>query len=161
MVIVSDTSPVSNLLRIGNLDLLPRLYGRIKVPSMVWSELMVLKRRGHDVSALENADWLEIKTPAQREYVIKLSATIDPGEAEAIVLAHELDADLLIIDEKDGRKAAQREGLEIVGTLGILLEAKRREFIPLVAPLMYALREKARFRISQALFEEVICLAGE
>jgi len=161
MVIVSDTSPVSNLLRIGNLDLLPQLYGRIIIPSMVWSELMVLKRLGCDVSALENADWLEIKTPAQAEYVIVLSATLDPGEAEAIALAKEFDADLLIIDEKDGRMVAQREGLEIVGTLGILLEAKRRKIIPLVAPLMSALQDQARFRINQALFKEVLRLAGE
>lgn len=161
MVIVSDTSPVSNLLRIGALNLLPQLYGRVVIPSMVWSELMVLKKLGHDISSLENAGWLEIKSPGRPLYATELSTMLDPGEAEAISLALELGADLLIIDEKDGRLAAMREGLEIVGTLGILLEAKRREIIPLVTPLLYALREQARFRIGQALFEDVIRLAGE
>ncbi len=161
MVVISDTSPISNLFRIGMIQLLPILYGKVIVPTMVWKEVSVLQKLGHDISELTKATWLEIKSPSQSGVEYILQDDLDAGEAEAIALAQEIGADLLIIDEKTGRAVAQREGLCIIGTLGILLEAKQKNQITLIEPLMNDLRTKARFRISPALFEEVLRLAGE
>jgi predicted nucleic acid-binding protein len=161
MVIVSDTSPLSNLFRIGMLHLLPDLYGSVVVSKTVWQELLILEKLGHDISELTHAAWLDIQSPSVSSIPFLLNDDLDPGEAEAIALAKEIGADLLIMDEKSGRAVAQREGLSIIGTLGILLEAKKQQRIAMVKPVMLDLQTKARFRISPALFQEVLRLAGE
>ncbi len=161
MVVVSDTSPVSNLFRIGMLHLLPDLYGSVVIPKTVWQELLVLEKLGHDISDLIHADWLDIQNPSASSTLFILNDDLDPGEAEAIALAKEIGAELLIMDEKTGRAVAQREGLAIIGTLGILLEAKKQKHLASVAPVMLDLQRKARFRISPALFQEVLRLAEE
>ncbi|MEO6037934.1 MAG: DUF3368 domain-containing protein [Saprospiraceae bacterium] len=161
MVVISDTSPVINLLRIGKLHLLTALYGKIVIPTMVWHELVALQRLGYDLSELTNAPWLEVKSSSSSDFLSKLKDELDPGEAEAIALAKEISADLLIIDEKAGRSAARREGLEIIGILGILLEAKHRGLIDLIKPILEDLIQIARFRISPALFAELVQVASE
>lgn len=161
MVIVSDTSPISNLFRIGMLHLLPDLYGTVVIPKTVWQERLVLEKLGHDISELTHATWLDIRSPSTSSLSLLLNDDLDPGETEAIALAREIGADLLIMDEKTGRAIAQREGLSIIGTLGILLEAKKQKHLDLVAPVMLDLQATARFRISPALFQEVLRLAGE
>lgn len=161
MVVISDTSPISNLLRVSKLHLLTEIYGEVVIPSIVWSELAVLQRQGHDISQLSNATWLEVRSPSPSDFLAKLKMELDPGEAEAIALAKEISADLLIIDEKAGRDVAHREGIAIIGILGILLEAKHRGLIDSVKSVIEDLRQVARFRISPVLFEEVLRLAGE
>lgn len=161
MVVISDTSPISNLLRIGRLHLLAAIYGKVVVPNTVWSELSILQQQGQDIFELTNSAWLEVRSPSPSDFLTNLKSELDPGEAEAIAIAIEIGADLLIIDEKAGRTVAHREGLEIIGILGILLEAKHRGLIDLVKPVMEDLRQVARFRMSPILFEEVLRLAGE
>ena len=121
----------------------------------------MLEKLGHDISGLAHATWLDIQSPSISSIPFLLNDDLDPGEAEAIALAKEIGADLLIMDEKSGRAVAQREGLAIIGTLGILLEAKKQKHLDLVAPVMLDLQATARFRISPALFQEVLRLAGE
>lgn len=123
--------------------------------------MLVLEKLGHDISELTHAAWLDIQSPLTSSIPFLLNDDLDPGEAEAIALAKEIGAELLIMDEKSGRVVAQREGLSIIGTLGILLEAKRQKHLDLVAPVMLDLQTKARFRISPALFQEVLRLASE
>lgn len=143
------------------LHLLPDLYGTVVIPKTVWQEMLVLEKLGHDISELTHAAWLDIQSPLTSSIPFLLNDDLDPGEAEAIALAKEIGAELLIMDEKSGRVVAQREGLSIIGTLGILLEAKRQKHLDLVAPVMLDLQTKARFRISPALFQEVLRLASE
>lgn len=161
MVVVSDTSPVSNLFRIGKLHLLPDLYSEILIPKMVWQELLVLEKIGYDIAEIRRAEWLTVKDTSSSGIKFILNDDLDPGEAEAIALAKEIGADLLVIDEKHGRSVAQREGLSVIGTLGIILEAKSQNLLTTVAPIMVELQTSARFRISPALFQEVLLLAGE
>ena len=89
-----------------------------------------------------------------------LEATLDRGEA-AIALALELTADLILLDERDGRSAAERAGLHVTGVLGVLLRAKEEGQIPLVKPEMNALRVRARFFLSPRLEQNILEIAGE
>jgi uncharacterized protein len=92
---------------------------------------------------------------------IQLLAEIDKGEAEAIALSVELDADFLLIDEQKGRQVAERLGIKITGIIGVLIQAKQKKIIPKVKPFMERLRNEADFRINPKLFDDVIRLLKE
>ena len=90
-----------------------------------------------------------------------LSDVLDPGEAEAIILAEEINADLLIIDEKAGRKIANQLGLPVIGLLGILIQLKRKSVIEEVKPLLDQLIDEAGFRVSGSLYERDLLAVSE
>ena len=161
MIVVSDTSPLSNLFIIQRLDLLEKLYGRIIVPEAVMTELLELENRGIDLSPVKNARWIEVVKINERHEVNKLLDDLDLGEAEAIVLAETLHADWLLIDETKGRNIAKLHGLHIVGLLGILLLAKEKGYTPSVKLLLDDLIAKAKFRVGDELYQKVILTAGE
>jgi predicted nucleic acid-binding protein len=160
-MVVSDTSPISSLFRIGQLTLLQELYFEVVIPLKVWEELLVLADSGHDLSALSDAVWLRVESTPPSVLLDQLKRTLDPGEAEAIALAKSLPAKLLLIDEKAGRQAAKMEGIPITGLLGVVLEAKSLGLIPLVKPILNQLIEDAKFRIARDLYWEIIELASE
>ncbi len=163
MIIVSDTSPISNLVLVGHIHLLPDIFGTIIIPKPVHAELLA-NGPSHPVTQLaQSADWLEIRTVTDIAAVAKLEQerNLDSGEAHAIVLASELNARQLLIDERLGRTEAQRLGLSIVGILGVLLLAKQRQLITDVRPVMDALINQANFRIRSRLYEDVLRRAGE
>jgi len=128
MIVVADTSPLNYLIQIECDRLLPQLYGRIVAPSAVMQELG--DPRAPAVVSLwltHVPQWLEIRLsscPPDSEL-----AHLGQGEREAIQLSEELSADLLLIDERDGRQEAKRRGLRTTGTLGVLLSAGERGFI--------------------------------
>ena len=161
MIIISDTSPIINLAIIGYLDLMPKLYNEIVIPKAVFDEI-VLKGEGLPGSfEIKNAHWVSVATCQNESLLSKLLNELDQGEAEAIVLALELKADRILIDEVNGREVATRLHLQTLGLLGILLEAKSNYLIPSVKPLMDALRTKARFFIHQSLYNQVLKIAKE
>lgn len=126
MIVVSDTSAISALIKIGQVELLYRLYGRVIVPSAVWAELTILDiRYGYDLSTL-NEDWFEVVSIRNHELFKQYLSVLDEGESEALVLTQELNADLLLIDEMKGRKVAESIGIRYTGVLGILLSAKSK-----------------------------------
>lgn len=162
MIVVSDTSPVSSLYIIGQLQLLPAIFGRIIIPEQVWTELLVLESDfGYDLSIFKTASWLDIRVADDITEVARLHRFLDAGESEAIVLAKELHADYLLIDELEGREAAIQEGLKTIGVLGVFIQAKSAGLIPFVRPLMDDLRAKARFHIHEKLYKAVLQQAGE
>jgi predicted nucleic acid-binding protein len=161
MLVVSDTSPVSTLFAIGKLGLLRDLFGVVVIPSMVLAELSRLKEFGYDISEIEEAHWLIVHTAQDTTAVKNLSNQLDPGESEAIVLAQELRADFLLIDERKGRKVANTLGFKTVGVLGILLEAKKQKLVFEVAPLLDEIQNVAGFYLGESLRREVLLLAGE
>lgn len=136
MIIVSDTSPISNLLRIGQLSILKNLYSCVIIPQRVYQELRELTKFGIDFTLIESADWIKTQVILDQVLALTLLSELDPGEAEAIVLAIELKADRLLIDERIGRKIAKRYGLNITGLLGILVAAKQNSLIPEIKPLL-------------------------
>ena len=106
-------------------------------------------------------EWLEICHTEDLSDVARLQVFLDAGESKAIVLAKELHADFLLIDEKDGRNAATDEGLKVIGVLGVLIRAKSAGLVPKVRPLLENLRTKAQFRIHEQLFYQVLQHVGE
>lgn len=161
MIVISETSPISGLFLIGQLELLPQLFGRVIIPQTVADELEQLSLFGHDTSAILNREWLSISPVLGFEKLKKLRDQLDPGEAEAIALAQELNADFLLIDEVKDRQIAVTEGLRVIGVLGVLLQAKKVGLVQSIQSLMDELRSKARFRISPALYQAVLLEAGE
>ncbi|MEK7256196.1 MAG: DUF3368 domain-containing protein [Bacteroidota bacterium] len=162
MIIVSDTSPISNLFKIGRLDLLRQVFGKVILPQAVMTELLELEKRGIDLSPIKNAEWIEIKAVQEQAKVqVFLAKMIDEGESEAIVLAKELAADFLLIDEALGRKIAESEGLKVIGLLGVLRDAKKLGYLSEIKPIIQELRQTARFRLSEALIQLILTEAGE
>lgn len=155
MIIVADTSPILNLDVIGRLDLLHRLFGEIIIPPAVDSEL-----RAEPYGFVPPA-WLAVRAPAAHDRILGLLGSLDRGEAEAIVLASEIRADFILIDERRGRAAATRHGLRSLGLLGVLLLAKRQRLIAKVTPVLDSLRDSAGMWIAASLRERVLRDAGE
>jgi predicted nucleic acid-binding protein len=158
MLIVSDTSPITNLLQIGHLDLLKQVFGQVVIPKTVYEELGELPQQQ---LFIDGQSWLTVLAARSQEVISSLTEELDPGEAEAIALALEIKADYLVIDELKGRHKAELLGLKIVGLLGVLIQAKQAGYIQAVEPLLIALREKAGFRIHHALYKRVLQLAVE
>ena len=146
------------LISVPKLDLLRQLYQKIIIPPSVFSELAFLDNQK---SLLEKEDWIELRELNSLSRMPALLERVDRGEAEAIVLALELKADLLLIDEQTGRGVAEEYGLKITGVLGILVKAKREGLIPEVKTCMEKLRDVAGFRIHPKLFEQVLSAIGE
>ena len=163
MLVVSNTSPICNLAIIGRLDLLQTRFAQIRIPTAVKLELDRLS----DAEALKAVQqgfadgWIKPEILRDRNVAQVLEASLDPGEAEAIALALELSADLILLDERDGRAAADRLGLRVTGVLGLLLRAKQDGQIQTVKPEVEALRTRARFFVSPRLEEQILAIDGE
>lgn len=161
MIVVSNTSPLTNLAAIGLFHLLHDLYGQILVADGVWAELNAYNQAWPGSDNVANASWVEQHTPQNLQVITALRRDLDQGEAETIALAMELGADLVLLDEQDGRYAAQRFGLKVIGVLGILLEAKSKGLIEQTKPYLDALRQQAGFYIQEKLYQHVLKMAGE
>jgi len=156
--VVCNTSPILSLLKIRQLDLLRALYGQIIVPHAVWQEMEAGRKKAYyyDLTLLP---WIEIRS-VEQPAVIAAFNTLDLGEAEVLVIAQEISADLVIIDETIGRAYAHRLGLTLTGTLGILLKAKQQGLVPVIKPLLEALRSQGVW-LSDRVVQDVLLLAGE
>lgn len=125
MVVISDTSVLNYLVLIGAQELLPRLFGHVIVPGAVWRELQVMAAPAPVKHwAINQPRWVEIKQPAAAPD--KSLAHLDEGEREAILLAEELGAELLLVDESAARREAVKRNLAVSGTLGILDRAAEK-----------------------------------
>lgn len=163
MIIISDTSPLSNLALVDCLFLLKEIYKTVVIPQAVADELSNAEGEDQRITAVLSLDWVEVRPSTNLQLIAELrnDYLLDRGEAEAIALALEINADELLIDERLGRREATRRGLSITGVLGILLVAKHRGLIPLVRPVMDALIAEAGFRVSQDLYVNILKTAGE
>jgi len=148
----------------GWLEWMPLRWGEVHVPGMVWTELQRRSVRG-DWEKLEDAccqGWLRVTAVTDTVAVAALGAMdLHPGECEAIILAAELQATCLIIDERDGRRAAMGKCLPITGTVGMVLWAKFHGFIPSARQAMVELRRRANFFLHDGLIEHIAREAGE
>lgn len=155
---VCDTTPIICLLKIGKLDLLRSLYGSIAIPEAVLSEVEQGREKGY-YQNLNSVEWVHILPLQNKELMTGLSG-LDAGEAEAIALAIETEAPLIILDEKLGRERAKAHGLKVTGTLGVLLRARCEGLIDRLAPLLFELMEKDVW-LDGRLVSEVLRRAGE
>lgn len=161
MIVVSNTSPLVNLAAVGQLDLLQRLYDTVVIPQSVHDEIVIAGAGQPGAIEVATLDWIETRQVAGRNLVASLQLELDDGEAEAIALAVELKADLILLDERKGRVIAARLGLRFIGLLGMLVEAKHRSLISAVRPIMNDLIGKAGFWIGQELYDYILQVAGE
>lgn len=129
MIVVADTSPLRYLILIGEIELLPRIYDEVIISDGVLSEL----KNDNTPEAVRDfiidlPDWVKV---GHLEYPLDASLTnfLDLGESESIQLAEQLHADLLLIDERKGRAVAKQRGLNIIGTIGILLIAEQKGWV--------------------------------
>ena len=153
MIVVSDTSVITNLIQLGQLPLLKELFGHIIIPQKVFNELARIPRQ---IEIINEKAWMEVRQITDEAHFKKLTSTLDPGEAEAIVLAIELKADALLIDEKKGRRIAQKYGITITGLLGVLIEAKAENLIKEVKPILDRLIFEMGFMISPKLYQNIL-----
>lgn len=156
--VVSNTTPLIALSKISKTELLKSIYGEIIIAKGVFEEYESGKDKDFytDLSGLKWIKIVEIKDKEALEYLIDL----DKGEAESIVLANEIEADLLIIDELRGRELARLMGLNITGTIGVLLKAKEENLIQTALPFIFELIEKGIW-INENLIQYVKEIAQE
>jgi predicted nucleic acid-binding protein len=159
-VVISDTSPVRALAHLGHLDWLQRLFNRVVLPPAVAGELLS-PPAGLPAVNVRAHSFLTVQVPANAARVAGLQSILDIGEAEAIALAEELQADLVLIDELAGRGVALRCGFPVQGTLGILLRAKRAALCAEIRPLLDRLQQEINFFVSPHLRASILKQAGE
>lgn len=160
-MIVSNASPLIGLARIGKIDILPRLYGSILVPTAVWEEVVVRGAGQPGADQIASAPWVESRVPQNHSLVRALQQDLDAGEAAAIALALEVQPVFLLMDERLGRETARHLGMCCLGTVGVLVEAKRKGLLPTVGECLFALRDVAGFHLNEALVRKVISDEGE
>jgi predicted nucleic acid-binding protein len=150
VIVVSDTSPITGLLRIGKADLLFELFGEVVIPPAVRDELL----RFH--ASLPSK--LQVR-PVKN--ALRSLRGLDQGETEAIILAKELHADFILMDEKDGRAIAMEEGLRPIGLAGIVIACKKAALIASARELIDELRTDGKVYMSDDLRDEVLKQVGE
>jgi predicted nucleic acid-binding protein len=161
VIAVSNTSPLTNLAAIGQFQLLHDLYDSVCIPEAVWLELNANDRQWPGSAEVASASWVERHTVNNRQLVTALEMDLDHGEAEAIALAIQLGANVVLLDEHEGRRIAQRHQLPVVGVVGILLDAKQNGYIDKVMPYVEDLHQVAGFYLSSRIIDRVRRLAGE
>ena len=147
--IISDTSCLILLDKIGELRLLNKLYGRIVLTPEIVREF-----------GKKLPEWFYVKSPVNKTYQRILEASLDLGEASAIALAIEEKDSLLIIDELKGRKFAEQLGLNFTGTLGVLINAKQKGILKTVKPALEKIKQ-TNFRLTKELEERILMMVGE
>ena len=158
LIVISDSSPLIALSIIGKLDVLTKLFDEIYVPNAVFHE--VVKTNKPFAKEIKYFLTGKTKNVINKMAVNILSADIGAGEAEAIVLALEQQPSIVLIDDLKARRFAKINGLKIIGTMGILLKAKKEGFIKEVKPLISKLLSN-NIRISQKIIEITLQAAME
>ncbi len=161
MIVVSNTTPLIGLATIERFDLLHHLFGKLYIPQAVYDEAVTVGREeGGAKREVSTADWIETVAVKDRSAVAALLDELDLGEAETIVLAQELKADWVLMDEKKGRRKVTELGLNKIGTVGILLKAKQVGLLVEIRPDLERLRTEG-FSLSQRIVDAVLDQANE
>ena len=148
-IVITDTSCLIALTNIKTLHFLPELYKRVVITKEVCAEF---------IEPLPQ--WIEVREVANKKYQQLLENTLDKGEASAIALAMELENVLLVVDELKGRKEAERLGIKITGTLGILFRMKQKGLLPEIKPYLEQLQIFG-FRVAPAIIEKLLQESNE
>jgi predicted nucleic acid-binding protein len=158
MIIVCDSSPIIALAICDQLELLGGLFSDILIPLEVYKESV--KEGKEPTPIIKNWAVGKIIEVIDHKKINIFSTTLDKGESEAIALYIERSADYLLIDEKKGRKTAVENGIKIIGSLGVLIMAKRKGLIYSIKPSLDIIRNSST-RISDFLYVQALKMAGE
>ena len=159
LIWISDTSPICYFARLGLLDVLQKLLGRMLVPMAVVDEIDRGRAFIPELPNLRLLDWVDIEMVAA-DISDASSSQLGPGETEALTLAKSLSDVCLLMDDFQAREQAIKSGISVRGTLALLLMAKEKEYIQEVGPLIDQLKEMG-FRLSDSLQNTVLSLAEE
>ncbi len=157
--VICNTSVLQYLHQIDRLDLLPALFGQVQIPYAVVAELDEGKRQNISLPTLEGLSWVTIR-PVRDRTLLPLVTSLGDGEKEVLALGLEATNALLVLDDRNARRYAIEAGLEVTGTLGILVLAKEGGLIDSIRPALDRL-QALQFRLSAKTRQTVLALAGE
>jgi uncharacterized protein len=157
--VISNTSPLFYLHRLGQLDLLQKLYSRLLVPEAVVDELQAGRDQGEDVPEVTSYDWIEVRAVRMPD-VVTLISDLGAGEAQVLALALEVPGSLVLLDDRLARAVARMRNIRLMGPAGVLLKAKQEGHTSAVAPLLDRLLQ-LDFRLSDAVKACILKLAQE
>ncbi len=158
--IVVNSTPIISLAILDKLTLLTKLYDQVYIPQAVYDEVCKEGESKAGAKALKNADFIEIVSIKNKEARDLFSTSLHKGEIEVMVLAKELEADLIIIDDYQARKHAKYLDFKITGTLGVLLKAKKNNYIENIKFLLDKLIKNDIY-IGDNLYKKILNMAGE
>jgi uncharacterized protein len=161
VIVVADTSVILNLCCVGQEELLRRLFTDVFIPSEVGNEFERAARAYPRFAGLKLPAWTRERRPNSIPQSLRLEPHLGPGETGAIALAIELGAYAVLIDETHGREAARRHGVTPIGVLGVLVRARKRQFVVAIRPIIEALESKANFWVRREIRDEVLRSVGE
>ncbi len=161
--VVSNTTPLSTLSRVDCLGWISQRWGHVVIPTAVWTELGFLR----DAAALDRlrqakqSGWIRVAAVSATHRVREYLSRLDEGESETLVLAKELEASLVWMDEAAGRSIALDEGLRVTGTAGMVKWAWQQGLIPELRPMLERLRSEGGLYLSDAFIDQVVSDCGE
>lgn len=160
MIVVSDTTPLSELAKVNQLILLKNIYRRVVIPRQVYEE--VITGTHPAVRIVPSQNWIEVVSVRNSENIFAIQAVtkLGLGECAALVLAEELGANLLLVDDLEARREALRRNLDIAGTVGTLIIAKQRGLISNVKVVLDDLTANGTW-ISRKVYQNALTAAGE
>lgn len=164
MIIISDTTPLISLLKIGHLELLHHLFGEIQIPCAVYRELASNDKFKQEAIEIFQVEYIQKVDVEDKKSVALLRRVtgLDEGESEAIVLSDEMKADILLMDELKGRQVAKQMGINIMGTIGILMTAFERKLLSAdeIKQCIHVMRMNGR-HVGEQLYEQLMRKIGE
>ena len=160
MIVVSDSTVLIGLAKIGQLDLLQEVFHKIYVPEEVFREVTDPGVDKPGAQIIRKTAWIKTKPVKDRTQVNLLMASLDKGEAEVLALSKEMKAELILLDEEKARKSAVIAGFNVMGLLGMLVLAKKLGLLDEIRSFIEELRRK-KFRISDGIIAQALMQAGE
>jgi len=160
VIVVSDSTILIGLAKIGKLDLLKEVFHKIYVPEEVFREVTERGLNKPGAQFIRKTVWIKAKPVEDRTQVNLLMASLDKGEAEVLALSKEMKAELILLDEEKARKSAVIAGFNVMGLLGMLVLAKKLGLLDEIKSLIEELRRK-KFRISDGIIVQALMQAGE
>ena len=161
MIIISDTTPIICLMKIKRLDLLEELFGEVLIPDAVFRELTTNVTFKEEADIVKSSEFIKVSSIQNRKSleILQAASGLDAGESEAIILADELKSDVLIIDERRGRKVAQNLGIAITGTIGILIQAYHEKILSEEeVKSCFEYLKNSSIRLSDTLIQEALSI---
>lgn len=161
-IIIADTGPLIALAILDLIKDLPQIVGEIIIPESVYNECVadLSKPGAQEIKHALGNQQIKLHKISPSKLLVELTSVLDQGEAEAILLYKQINADLLLIDEIKGRKVAEKQQISITGTVAILLKAKEKSVRPLVKPMIDKLLLH-NYRLSNSLISHILKISGE
>lgn len=158
--VISNSSPIIHLAKIGKLDFLKEYFQTIIIPEAVYRECIIEGKERDEVKLIKQATWIKVVKVEEQTLVKLLRVSLDEGESEVIALSMETGADLILLDDSEAREIARLYGFKITGTLGIVLKVKKDGKINSLKTILIQLKETG-FWIDDDLQYRLLHEAGE